>query len=177
VPTRAEEVPVQQSWLHPSAAVRPAGGKGMGIFATEPIAAGTTVCGFGGYVVERAEFDGLDDDLQRHSIQIDERLYLVSLPPYSSADYINHACEPNCGMVGSALVVTMRPVDAGEELCFDYAMSDTNDYDEFVCECGLPSCRQLITGGDWKLPELQERYRGWFSSYIERRIAVALDDS
>jgi hypothetical protein len=168
---------VQQSWLHPAAEVRPAGRKGLGIFTTEAIAAGTTVCGFGGNVVEREEFDLLDDDLRTHSIQIDERLYLVSVPPFAPADYINHACEPNCGLIGTCLVVTRRDVEAGEELCFDYAMSDTNDYDEFVCACDMPSCRRLVTGGDWKLPELQERYRGYFSAYIERKISVAVDDS
>ena len=71
----------------------------------------------------------------------------------------------------------MRDVAAGEELCFDYAMSDTNDYDEFVCACDSATCRRLVTGGDWKLPELQERYRGYFSAYIERRISVAVDES
>jgi hypothetical protein len=168
---------MEQSWLHSSAEVRAAGRKGLGIFATAPIAAGTTVCGFGGHVVHRDEFTTLDEDLQTHSIQIDDDLYLVSLPPYAPADYVNHGCDPNCGLFGSSLVVTMRDVEAGTELCFDYAMSDTNDYDEFVCECGAPACRRLVTGGDWKLPELQERYRGWFSAYIERRIAFVRDDS
>jgi hypothetical protein len=170
-------VQVQQSWLHPAAEVGPAGRKGLGIFTNAPIAAGTTVCGFGGHVVERSEFDTLDDDLRTHSIQIDDDLFLVSVPPYAPADYLNHACEPNCGVIGSALVMTVRDVEGGEELCFDYAMSDTNDYDEFVCECGTSSCRRLVTGGDWKLPELQERYRGYFSTYIERKIGVAIDDS
>jgi hypothetical protein len=168
---------MQQSWLHPSAVVATAGRKGLGIFTTAPVAAGTTVCGFGGNVVEREEFDLLDDDLQTHSIQIDDRLYLVSVPPYAPADFINHSCEPNCGIVGTSLVVTMRDVEAGEELCFDYAMSDTNDYDEFVCACDVPSCRGLVTGGDWKLIELQQRYRGYFSTYIERKIAVGADES
>ncbi|MCU1428102.1 MAG: hypothetical protein JWL83_2102 [Actinomycetia bacterium] len=168
---------MQQSWLHPAAELQPAGRKGLGIFATDAITAGTTVCGFGGCVVERAEFDTLDEDLRTHSIQIDERLYLVSLPPYAPADYVNHSCEPNCGIVGTCLVVTMRDVAAGEELCFDYAMSDTNDYDEFVCACETASCRRLVTGADWKLPALQERYRSYFSAYIERRIAFAVDDS
>jgi hypothetical protein len=168
---------VQQSWLHPSAELAPAGRKGLGIFTTAPIAAGTTVCGFGGMMVERAEFDALDDDLRTHSLQVDEHLYLVSLPPYAPADHINHSCEPNCGLVGTSLVVTMRDVDAGEELCFDYAMSDTNDYDEFVCACDAPSCRRLVTGGDWRLAELQDRYRGYFSAYIERRIAIPVDES
>jgi hypothetical protein len=143
----------------------------MGCFALQDLPAGSTVAGFGGHVVERAEFDDLDEELRTHALQIDDRLYMVSLPPFAPADYVNHSCEPNCGIVGSCLLVTRRDVSVGEELCFDYAMSDTNDYDEFVCECGAESCRRLITGGDWKLPELQTRYTGFFSAYISRRIA------
>jgi hypothetical protein len=162
---------VQQSWLNPSAATGPAGAKGLGIYATRPIPAGTTVAGFGGHVVERQEFDTLDEGLRTHSLQIDDRLYMVSVPPFAPADLVNHSCEPNCGIIGSCLLVTMTDIEVGEELCFDYAMTDTNDYDEFVCACGTPSCRRLITGGDWKLPELQERYAGFFSAYITRKIA------
>ena len=81
------------------------------------------------------------------------------------------------GIVGTCLVVAMRDIAAGEELCFDYAMSDTNDYDEFLCACETTSCRRLVTGGDWQLQALQERYRGYFSAYIERRIAFAVDDT
>jgi uncharacterized protein len=162
---------VQQSWLNPYASVGSAGAKGLGIFATRSIPAGTTVAGFGGMVVERAEFDTLDEALRTHSLQIDDRLYLVSLPPFAPADLVNHSCEPNCGIIGSCVLVAMNDVEAAEELCFDYAMSDTNDYDEFVCACGTPTCRGLITGGDWKQPGLQERYAGFFSSYITRKIA------
>jgi hypothetical protein len=162
---------VQQSWLNPDSTVGPAGAKGLGIYASRVIPAGTTVAGFGGNVVDREEFDTLDEGLRTHSLQIDDRLYMVSLPPYAPADLVNHSCEPNCGIVGSCLLVTMTEVQPGEELCFDYAMTDTNDYDEFVCACGTPSCRGLVTGGDWKLSQLQERYAGFFSSYITRKIA------
>ena len=164
---------MQQSWLHENARLASAGPKGLGIFALQPITAGSTVAGFGGHVVERQEFDQLTEDLRTHSLQVDDRLYLVSLPPFAPADHVNHSCEPNCGVIGSCLMVAMRDIEAGEELCFDYAMSDTNDYDEFVCACGTVSCRGLITGGDWKRPELQERYAGFFSSYITRKIAEA----
>ena len=92
-------------------------------------------------------------------------------PPFDDADYVNHSCDPNCGIVGSVLLVTMRDVAAGEELCFDYAMTDTDDYDEFECSCGTPTCRGTVTGADWKEPELRDRYRGWCSAYIERLIS------
>ena len=164
---------MQASWLISHAVSGPAGAKGDGIFATEAITAGTTVAGFGGFVVDRTEFDGLDEVWRIHSLQIDDELYLVSTPPFVPADLMNHSCEPNCGIIGSCLVVATRDIEAGEEICFDYAMTDTNDYDEFVCSCGTPSCRRLITGGDWRLPELQERYAGYFSAYITRKIAQA----
>jgi hypothetical protein len=160
---------VRQSWLSPDAARRPAGDKGMGIFAVNAIRAGTTVAGFGGSVVDRAELDALADDVRTHALQIDDDLFIASSVPFDDADFVNHSCDPNCGIVGSVLLVTMRNVAAGEELCFDYAMTDTDDYDEFDCSCGTPRCRGTITGVDWKEPELLDRYRGWRSAYIDRR--------
>ena len=74
--------------------------------------------------------------------------------------------------MGSNLVVAMRDLEAGEEITFDYAMCDGSDDDEFVCGCEAEHCRGLITGADWLKPELQQRYAGWFSSYLARRIAA-----
>jgi uncharacterized protein len=162
---------VRQSWLNPLAVTRPAGAKGKGIFALSAVPAGTTIAGFGGHVVDRAELHALDDEVRTHALQIDDDLFIASVLPFDDADYVNHSCEPNCGIVGSVLLVTMREVAAGEELCFDYAMTDIDDYDEFVCECGTPTCRRVVSGADWKDPELRDGYRGWFSTYIERRLS------
>jgi len=161
---------VRQSWLSPSAVTRESAGKGLGVFATEPIAAGTTVAAFCGIVVDGAELRALGDGVCHHALQIDEDLFLASVPPFDPGDYVNHSCDPNCGIVGSVLLVTRRAVAAGEELCFDYAMTDADDYDEFTCKCGTPQCREVVRGTDWKRPELQERYAGWFSAYLERRL-------
>ncbi len=38
------------------------------------------------------------------------------------------------------------------------------------CLCGTGSCRQLIDGQDWRRPDLQQRYAGYFSWYLQRRI-------
>ena len=66
---------------------------------------------------------------------------------------MNHSCEPNCGFLGNVILVTIRDIAAGEELTFDYAMSDGCDYDEFECRCGQPSCRGKVTGNDWMVPD------------------------
>src|SRR3954453_21519682 len=162
---------MRQSWLSPSAETRASEAKGgTGVFARVPIAAGTTVAAFGGAAVDRRELAELGDAVQHHSLQIDDELYLASIEPFDPADYVNHSCDPNCGIVGSVLLVAMRDIAADEEICFDYAMTDSDDYDQFVCGCGSALCREVVSGDDWKVPELRDRYAGWFSTYLERRI-------
>lgn len=168
---------MSSSYTTNKAAVRDAGRKGLGLYAVAAIETGETIAGWGGDVMHRRDFDRLDEHRRTHGIQIDEDLYMVCPADPDPADYANHSCEPNAGIVGSILLVAMAPIGVGEEICFDYAMADTADYDEFVCECATASCRRLITGGDWRIPELQARYRGFMSSYIARRIAAEADAS
>jgi hypothetical protein len=162
---------VRQSWLHPDAETRSTATKGTGVFATSAIPVNTTVAGFGGHVVDGQELEALGEAVRIHALQIDDDLFIASSPPFDSADYVNHSCDPNCGIVGSVLLVTMRDVEAGEELCFDYAMTDSDDYDMFTCGCGTDRCRSVITGDDWKQPDLRHRYEGWYSTYLERRLS------
>ena len=160
------------NWVTPKAQMRPAGGKGFGNFAIERISRGETVVGFGGWVMNRATLDGLAVDRQHRSIQIDEDLYLVSDDEPAPGDMFNHSCEPNCVLLGSQILLARRDIEIGEELTFDYAMCDASDYDEFSCMCGVPTCRQVVTGADWRDPVLQAKYSGWFSPYLNKRIAA-----
>ena len=158
------------SFITSSAKVNSAGRKGRGIFATSVIPAGTTVAAFGGSITHRDEFSVLPEYRRTHSLQIDEDLFLLCPDEDEPADLFNHSCTPNCGIGGNILLVAMREILEGEELSFDYAMSDADDYDEFICECGEIGCRGLITGADWRRPELQRAYEGWFSNYISAKI-------
>jgi uncharacterized protein len=144
---------------------------GHGSVVVEPIRAGETIAAFGGRCITRDELALLSPSQQRRSIQIDDTLFLAGSPEPEPADFVNHSCEPNCGMSGSVLVVALRDIEIGEHLTYDYAMSDGCDYDEFECRCGSALCRGKVTGHDWMLPELQLRYRGHFSPYLSRRIA------
>ena len=83
--------------------------------------------------------------------------------------HLNHSCEPNLGLQGQIVYVALRDIRIGEELTFDDAMTDDVPY-EMTCRCGTPNCRGTITGQDWKKPELQGRYDGYFSWFIQRRI-------
>ena len=103
-------------------------------------------------------------------LQVDEEVYILTAEKKEPHDCFNHSCEPNLGFAGQISLVAMRDIEAGEELTFDYAMSDGGPYDEFECQCGSPYCRRKVTGNDWKLRELWRRYDGYFSPYLARRI-------
>ena len=158
------------SWLTPKSEVRPAPGKGVGVFATESIAAGETVSAFGGHVMTRPDFERLPVDRQVHSLQIAEHLFMTCPADAEPADSFNHSCEPNCGLAGNVVLVAIRDIDPDEELSFDYSMCDADDYDEFECRCRSDGCRRKVTGNDWMNRDLQERYAGYFSTYLEQRI-------
>ena len=143
---------------------------GFGVYAKEKVYTGELLVVWGGSVVDYETLVTLPAIKQIRSVQVEENRYLVSNSSNDPADYFNHCCEPNAGLVGQIALAALRDIELGEEVCFDYAMSDASPYDEFDCECGMPACRRRITGNDWMAPDLQDRYAGFFSPYIQRRI-------
>ncbi len=143
---------------------------GFGVYAREAVAAGEVVSVWGGYIVDAEQLDTLPHDVQQHSVQIEEGLYLATIGGAESADFINHSCDPNLGLRGQIALVALRDIEVGEEVCFDYAMTDCTPYDEFECRCGTAICRGTVRGDDWQLPELWAKYAGYFSPYLQRRI-------
>lgn len=83
--------------------------------------------------------------------------------------HLNHSCEPNLGIQGQVVYVALRDIGVGEELTFDYA-TNADEPDEMKCQCGSGSCRGVITGFDWQKPEIQKKYNGYFSWFIQRTI-------
>lgn len=140
-----------------------------GIFAQQSIQAGELLAVWGGDIITGQQLSQLPPVLRRLSLQVEEDLYLVSTHE-GPADWMNHSCSPNAGMHGQIVVVAMRDIALGEEVCFDYAMTDGSPYDEFDCTCGSPNCRGKVRGDDWCRPELRLCYAGYFSPYLQRRI-------
>ena len=67
---------------------------------------------------------------------------------------VNHCCDPNCGVrVNDAVegfdFVALRPIAAGDEITFDYAMRNyVIEHFPARCLCGTAACRGAVTG--WK---------------------------
>ena len=85
----------------------------------------------------------------------------------------NHSCDPSLWMRDERTVCARRDIGAGEELTMDYAVVTVTPEWRMQCQCGTSACRGVVTGNDWRIPELQQRYAGRFSPFINARIARA----
>jgi SET domain len=84
---------------------------------------------------------------------------------------LNHSCEPNLGWADDHTLVALRDIAAGDELTLDYATVITDPDFVMMCHCETYRCRQVIEGTDWKIPQLQKRYAGWWAPAVQRLIA------
>ncbi|MBS3092553.1 SET domain-containing protein [Candidatus Pacearchaeota archaeon] len=168
---------MESSWLNPKLSVMVSEKHGKGIFAKTNILKGERLAIFGGDILLIDEIDDLPEELQEYPVQIEERfvLYNKTLKKPDNTDFFNHSCDPNAGVNGQIFLVAVRDINKGEEITFDYAMTisesvGSNIVFEMDCNCGYENCRKKITENDWKLPELRERYAGYFSQYIQDMI-------
>jgi uncharacterized protein len=165
------------SWLSPKVKLKHSGIQGKGLFAVHKIAKSEIVNICGGAIITEAEYTALEkkyaDFLFNYATQIADGFYLLGglgKRELEDDDFLNHSCDPNCGIKGQLVVVAMKDIAAGDELSLDYAMIDDAPGVSFSCSCGSPYCRSVITGGDWRNSGLQKRYKGYFSWYIQEKI-------
>jgi uncharacterized protein len=166
---------VRLSYLSPKTEVRESKIHGRGLFAIADIAKDEIVAIKGGHIVDGKTLrEKITPVLGPVEIQIDDDLFIAPVTDEErklSMLYSNHSCDPNLGVRGEITFVAMRESRAGEELTHDWAMTDDDDY-SIECNCGAPDCRKTLTGKDWQRPDLQERYAGYFSAYLGRKIAL-----
>jgi hypothetical protein len=166
---------IQLSYCSPKTKVRGSKIHGRGLFAIADIAKNEIVAIKGGHIVDRKTLrEKITPVLGPVEIQIDDHLFIAPVTEEErelSMLYSNHSCDPNLGVRGEITFVAMRDIRTDGELTHDWAMTDDDDY--FVeCNCGACDCRKTLTGEDWQRPDLQERYAGYFSAYLARKIAV-----
>ena len=85
------------------------------------------------------------------------------------ADLLNHSCDPTLVWAADGVgLVAFRDVEPGEELTVDYATSSTDPQMVVRCHCETYRCRQLVTGDDWRIPQVQQRYAGHLAPQVQR---------
>jgi uncharacterized protein len=159
-----------KSVLSEKVEVRKSDIQGTGTFAKDNIKKGEIVFIKGGHILKGEE---LFTSSQINSyLPLGNNYFLAARTPEEEVEiklYVNHSCEPNCGLRGDIVFIAIRDIEKDEELTFDYAFVDDEDY-KIECHCGKPSCRKIITGFDWKLKELQDKYYDYFASYLKQKI-------
>jgi uncharacterized protein len=164
------------SWFSSKTEKRSSPIAGRGLFARDAITQGEIVAVKGGAILDAAAFARIRSEVSPAEIQIEDELYIT---PLSKAEVeasmlrLNHSCNPNVGVRGQITFVAMRNIPAGAELTIDYAMIDGEAGERMECACGESACRGVITGNDWQLSDLQQRYSAYFSRYLRDRIEAA----
>src|SRR3989442_10481748 len=160
------------SFISPKAVVKESPIHGQGLFAIEPISKGEIVCVKGGYIFDRQTLRSMPDWYRAAEVQIADDLYIGPVDSderEGSMIFSNHSCDPNLGVQGQIIFVAMRDIQSGEELTHDWATTDAEDY-EMECKCNAANCRKIITGRDWQRRDLQKKYAGYMSWYLDEKI-------
>ena len=156
------------SWLDLRVVVAPSRIEGSGLFANATIEAEEVVVRLGGEVLTDEEFKARQ--LATYSaLAIGDGLNLL-IADGSPTNFGNHSCDANLWMVDEVTLVARRRIEPGEEVTVDYATHTADLPWAMVCRCGAPDCRGVITNEDWRRWNVQERYAGHFSPFLNRRI-------
>jgi SET domain-containing protein len=136
---------------------------GLAVFATKKIKKNEAIAQFDGkYYPENAEWTKFIND---HVIQCAPKLWRDS---DGIAKFINHSCEPNCGIKRKFNVVAMRDIKKGEQITWDYEMTENSSWWVLKCKCGSPICRKRI-GAYKNMPaEIRKKYKGYISSWLTK---------
>lgn len=172
---RTAPEPESECWLHPDLGIGPSSIAQLGLFARAVIPAGAVVSRLGGRLVTGRELQELLSEAARRpdkpyvdTIAVGDELHLV-LPPGQANHYGNHSCDPNLWWVDAYTLASRRIIEVGEEVTSDYGTSSGTADFAMACSCGSPLCRGVVTGEDWRLPELHSRYGDhWIPALLGR---------
>lgn len=161
-----------KSYLSPKTKIMRSAIEGYGLFAIRPIKRDEIVGIKGGHIINWEKLKKVKHLIDDSYFQIDDNFVIGPLKKKEVSKimmFLNHSCNPNVGVRGEITFVAMRDIKTGEELTIDYAMTDNDNY-KTKCNCGQKNCRKVITGKDWQNNMLRNKYRGYFSRYIQDKI-------
>jgi hypothetical protein len=104
-----------------------------------------------------------------HTIQIDRDVHLV---PPAPMRFLNHSCEPNCGILiqrgtDNIEIHALRDIAAGEELTLDYETFE-EEFEALTgpCLCRTASCRGRLRGYGFLPYPRRVKYGMYVAEYL-----------
>lgn len=105
----------------------------------------------------------------RRSLQIGEGKHAFG--GEETVGYLNHGCEPNVFLDFSCLCVrALKNIRAGEEVKINYAATEYEMHDSFLCDCGSPACLRMIRGFKFLTRDQQLKLMPCLAPYLLRRL-------
>lgn len=126
---------------------------GHAAYAGRNFAVGDLVAQFSGDICSAEDLPEISSPEDDRYMQVGRSVYMG--PSGWFDDYCNHSCDPNAGVAdvdGSMWLIAIRPIEAGDEIVWDYSTTMDEDDWEMDCRCGSPACRGRIR--DFKHLEL-----------------------
>ena len=146
-----------KTWTSGSFEVRDDGRGGKGAFAVRAVPAGEVVGVHGGIVIHERELPELSRRIPEDRLNLDHAMYIhpgiILLHDYENGCdpmcFINHSCAPNTHMMNGIVMVASRDIAPGEEITWDYRLTDdVGEWEyEFECRCGAPNCQGHVKVG------------------------------
>ncbi|HTM63781.1 MAG TPA: SET domain-containing protein [Gammaproteobacteria bacterium] len=104
--------------------------EGRGVFATKRISKNT--------IIFKMHGDFVNSPTQT-SVQIGEKLHIED----ALAGLLNHSCNPTAKVDRQLqALISLRDIEEGEEITFDYRMNEEHLAAPFICRC----CGKMING-------------------------------
>jgi uncharacterized protein len=139
---------------------------GNAVFAVANINKGEIIAVFDGPCYEAEGAMEMTNDpplfVARHAVQFEKHRWRDSI---GIARCINHSCNPNCGIKNLFEVVAMHDIAVGEEITWDYAMTEDSDW-IMKCMCGETNCRGIVGAYSMLTEEDRKRYEGYISQWL-----------
>ncbi|XP_073832613.1 histone-lysine N-methyltransferase Su(var)3-9 isoform X1 [Musca autumnalis] len=147
-----------------------ANGRGWGVRTEQPMRKGEFVGEYVGEIITSEEADerGAQYDAVGRTYLFDldyntnaESMYTIDAALYGNVcHFFNHSCDPNLAVfpfwvdnldinMPRLAFFTLRPIKAGEELCFDYIRGEAeyenlSSAEKVSCRCGAENCRKVL---------------------------------
>ncbi len=153
--------------IHKNISVKKSQIEGRGLFADARISKGQQVLIFEGDSI-RSQDLGNNVDLG-DLFPTGPESYLVVHEPEM---LINHSCQPNTGFKDEVSLVSIKDIEPGEEVTFDYSTVGTDGW-EIKCNCGSKACRGKIADYKFLPSEIKSLYKTITPTWVLEFEAVA----
>ena len=113
-------------------------GTGLGLFATKPIKRGGYIATYRGRRISTEEAERREARGARYMFAVNSRWTIDGSTRWNLGRYINHSCRPNAkpvGRNGGIVIVTLRRIEPGEEITFDYGREYFDYFFKNNCRC------------------------------------------